>query len=81
MRTERQNETKKLFPIKLDDFLFSDDMKAVVDSPPPTSKPEEWWEYVPEYHIPDFSQWKDQEAYKREFQKLLRDLKAQPTGT
>lgn len=26
------------------------------------------------YHIPDFSTWKDHEAYQREFERLLRDL-------
>ena len=31
---------------------------------------------VREYHIPDFSQWKDHDAFEEGFTKLLRDLKA-----
>lgn len=31
-----------------------------------------------EYFIPDFSNWKDYDAYRRALQRLLRDLKAVP---
>ena len=30
-----------------------------------------------EYYIPDFSNWKDHDAFEAEFGKLLRDLKAE----
>jgi hypothetical protein len=32
---------------------------------------------VCEYFIPDFSNWKDHDAYKVAFDRLLRDLKAE----
>jgi len=32
-----------------------------------------------EYYIPDFSNWKDHEAFEAEFAKLLRDLRATET--
>jgi uncharacterized protein YjbI with pentapeptide repeats len=32
---------------------------------------------VREYHIPDFSTWKDHDTYQRAFDRLLRDLKAE----
>ena len=32
---------------------------------------------VREYHIPDFSNWKDHEAFEAAFAKLLEDLKAE----
>jgi hypothetical protein len=35
---------------------------------------------VREYFVPDFSCWKDHDAYKRAFDRLLRDLKAEPNG-
>jgi hypothetical protein len=35
---------------------------------------------VREYHIPDFSTWKDHDAYQRAFDRLLRDLKASEAG-
>jgi hypothetical protein len=35
---------------------------------------------VREYHIPDFSTWKDHDAYQRAFDRLLRDLKASEGG-
>lgn len=31
---------------------------------------------IPEYFIPDFSNWKDRDSYQAAFQRLLRDLKA-----
>jgi hypothetical protein len=35
---------------------------------------------VREYFVPDFSCWKDHDAYKQAFDRLLRDLKAEPNG-
>jgi hypothetical protein len=35
---------------------------------------------VREYFIPDFSNWKDRDAYKYAFDRLLRDLKGSATG-
>lgn len=32
---------------------------------------------IREYHVPDFSRWKDHDAYHREFERLLRDLRAE----
>ena len=32
---------------------------------------------IREYYIPDFSNWKNHDAYEKEFQKLLRDLKTE----
>lgn len=32
---------------------------------------------VREYHIPDFSNWKDHDSYQKAFERLLRDLKAE----
>lgn len=31
---------------------------------------------VREYYIPDFSNWKEHDAFEKEFDRLLRDLKA-----
>jgi len=30
-----------------------------------------------EYHIPDFSNWKDHDSYQQAFQRLVKDLKAE----
>jgi hypothetical protein len=32
---------------------------------------------IREYFIPDFSNWKDHDAYSKAFERLLRDLKAE----
>jgi hypothetical protein len=32
---------------------------------------------IREYFIPDFSNWKDHDAYQKAFQRLVRDLKAE----
>ena len=34
-------------------------------------------ELVREYHIPDFSRWKDHDSFEAGFSKLLKDLKAE----
>jgi hypothetical protein len=36
---------------------------------------------VREYFIPDFSRWKDHEAYQQAFDRLLRDLKKAAEST
>ena len=33
---------------------------------------------IREYFVPDFSNWKDHDAYQQVFDRLVRDLKAQP---
>ena len=33
-----------------------------------------WVTFVRKSHIPDFSRWRDHDAYKVEFDKLIRDL-------
>ena len=36
---------------------------------------------IREYFIPDFSQWKDHDAYQKRFQRLLQNLRAQEAPT
>ena len=31
---------------------------------------------IRKYYIPDFSEWKNHDSYQKEFEKLLRDLRA-----
>jgi hypothetical protein len=33
---------------------------------------------IREYYVPDFSSWKDRYSYTAAFERLVRDLKAQP---
>jgi hypothetical protein len=60
---ERKNNETVLFPIRLDN--------AVMDC-------ETGWaaDIKRSRHIGDFCKWKDHDAYKDSFDKLLRDLKA-----
>lgn len=71
-KTEREEKRRKLFPIRLVDF------KAI----------EKWEQFdadsgkdlgveMREYFIPDFSNWKDHDAFEKAFDRLLRDLKAE----
>jgi hypothetical protein len=71
-KTEREEDRRKLFPLRLVD------MKAI----------QEWECFdadsgkdlaveVREYFIPDFSNWKDHDAFEQAFDRLLRDLKAE----
>lgn len=72
---ERDSGRKKLFPIRLDDYILSTEM---MDEAREKVRSGEWREnwvyYITRYHIPDFSDWKNSRAYKSEFQKLLEAL-------
>jgi len=70
-RVERNENRRKLFPIRLVSFdairkwecFDADSGKDLATE-------------VREYYIPDFSDWKDHDSFEKEFAKLLRDLKA-----
>ena len=65
---ENGQEQTVLFPIRLDDGIFS------------TKVP--WAKEVRRRHIVDFTYWKDHHSYQLAFERLIRDLKAEhpPTG-
>jgi uncharacterized protein YjbI with pentapeptide repeats len=77
IRRARRYEVKagqrKLFPISLAPFDAIRDWEAF-DADIGKDMAIE----VREYFIPDFSRWKDQDAYEKAFDRLLRDLKAEP---
>jgi hypothetical protein len=77
MEREREMHVQKLFPIRLDDFILSDEMLRAADSKLRTGEwREDWVRYVRAYHIPDFSRWKRMPTtYELEFQKLLSALR------
>ena len=68
---EIRDNARVLFPVRLCEFPALEkwrcfDTAAGVDHAP----------HVREFYVPDFSAWKtDHDAYSREFEKLLRDLK------
>jgi TIR domain len=74
---ERETGDKKFFPIRLDDHIIS---ASMIEEAREKVRAGEWREnwvyYVCKYQIPDFSGWKDHDAYQAELQKLLRDLKS-----
>ena len=71
----------KLFPIRLDDFIFSEEMEQIGKEQMATGEwPKNWLAKVRAFHIPDFSEWKDHQKYQQAFQALLRDLKAEPVA-
>ena len=62
---ERKEKMTVLFPVRVD--------RAVFESP------SEWaTEIRHERNIGDFTSWKDHDAYQKAFDRLLRDLKAEP---
>ena len=71
-RTEMRENRRKLFPIRLVDFetiqaweSFDADTGADLAAE------------VRSYFIPDFSNWKDHDAFEKAFDRLLRDLRAE----
>jgi hypothetical protein len=73
---ERKHGARKLFPLRLDDSIISDEAEAAMDALPPRQQREDWLTYLRAYHIPDFRKWKDHDAYQVEFAKLLKALKS-----
>ena len=72
---ERETGNQKLFPVRLDDFILGKEMEQVIAARLPLQQRQNWAQYLKEYHIPDFSGWKEHDAYQTEFKKLLNALK------
>lgn len=70
-KVEREENRRKLFPIRLVDFETIEKWECFdADSGKDLAAE------VREYYIPDFSNWKDHDSFEQEFAKLLRDLRA-----
>jgi hypothetical protein len=73
-KVEREESRRKLFPIRLVDFETIKNWECFdADSGKDLAVE------LREYYIPDFSNWKDHDAFEAEFSKLLRDLRATET--
>ena len=71
-KVEREENRRKLFPIRLVDFKTIQNWECFdADSGKDLAVE------LREYYIPDFSTWKDHDAFEVEFGKLMRDLKAE----
>src|SRR6266511_2581233 len=70
-KAELQDKRRKLFPIRLVDFEVFQTWECH-DSMTGADLAEE----VRQYFIPDFTDWKNHDAFEATFAKLLRDLKA-----
>jgi hypothetical protein len=71
-KVELRENRRKLFPIRLVDF---DALQAWECFDADTR--EDLASEVRQYFIPDFSNWKDHDAFERAFERLLRDLRAE----
>jgi TIR domain/Pentapeptide repeats (8 copies) len=69
-RVEREENRRKLFPIRLADFDLIQNWECF-DADGGKDLAVE----LREYYIRDFSNWKDSDAFEAEFTKLLRDLR------
>ena len=72
---ELKEGRRKLFPIAIVGF---DQVKAWRRFDADSGK--DLAREVREYFIPDFSNWKDHDAFEQAFARLLRDLKAEETS-
>lgn len=73
-KVEREENRRMLFPIRLVDFDAIQEWECFdADSGKDLALE------LREYFIPNFSNWKDQDAFETAFNKLLRDLKAEET--
>lgn len=76
---ERQTGAQKLFPIRLDDYILSEELEKIARRNVKDGKwKENWVTYVRSFHIPDFSAWKKPKTFRTEFNKLVEALQAPP---
>jgi TIR domain/Pentapeptide repeats (8 copies) len=73
-KVEREESRRKLFPIRLVDFETIKNWECFDGYSGKDLAVE-----LREYYIPNFSNWKDHDAFEAEFSKLLRDLRATET--
>lgn len=76
LAAERRQARRKLFPISLVPFKVIRDWEAF-----DADRGKDMGVEVREYFIPDFSNWKDHDAYQKAFDRLLRDLEPEQTGS
>ncbi|GAA4737019.1 toll/interleukin-1 receptor domain-containing protein [Flavisolibacter ginsenosidimutans] len=72
LKTEKKENRRKLFPIRLVDYERLKEWE-LVDSDSGNDLATE----IRSYFIPDFSNWKNHDAFETAFAKLLQDLKAE----
>jgi hypothetical protein len=73
---ERESGKQKLFPIRLDDYIFSDEMESLARTKVAHGEwRENWVVYIRSYHIPDFSIWTNAIKFGSEFKRLVEALK------
>ena len=66
-----RDERRVLFPVRLVDFETLKNWECFDADTGEDSARE-----IREFFIPDFSEWKNHDAYQKAFQRLLKDLKA-----
>src|ERR1035437_8799486 len=71
-KREMQEKRRILFPVRLVSFNLLHDWECFDGDTGKDSARE-----IREYYVPDFSNWRDHDTYKTEFQRLIRDLKAE----
>jgi uncharacterized protein YjbI with pentapeptide repeats len=71
-KVEREENRRKLFPIRLVDFQAIANWEQF-----DADSGKDLGVELREYFIPDFSNWKDHDSFEKAFNRLLRDLKAE----
>jgi hypothetical protein len=71
-KVEREENRRKLFPIRLVDFDAVQQWECF-----DAESGKDLGIELREYFIPDFTNWKDHDAFEAAFERLLRDLKAE----
>jgi TIR domain len=74
-KREAKEGKRVLFPVRLVGFETLRDWECFDGDTGKDSARE-----IREYHIPDFSNWKDHDSYQTAFQRLVSDLKAEASG-
>jgi hypothetical protein len=71
-KSELRDGRRKLFPVRLMDYKSLEQWESFY-----ADLAEDVAEEIREYFIPDFSNWKDHDAFETAFARLLKDLKSE----
>ena len=78
IQEERATGTQKLFPIRLDEFVFSRKIDQAYKELPPRQRREDWLPYLRTYNILDFRNWRDESFYRVQLMALVCNLRDSP---
>lgn len=72
---ESRDGRRRLFPVRLDDFILSPEAQARFDALTPRLQKSDWLSQMKQRPIVDFTKWRRHDDYRMQFDRLLKALR------